>query len=149
VTNNYIGVKVPSRLRGQGKGQMSGTHEEVNGKMIAINDEFMKFNTLEDMARHHIDLLSRNRYQAFSGSVDEFAQRVKNGGYATASNYVSALNGMINSVRNSGVQIAQKGGQIKPNIIQRLEDRKKFHNFRMTLPPNLRPLSRDYNMRRY
>lgn len=43
----------------------------------------------------------------------------------------------------------QEGGQIKPNIIQRLEDRKKFHNFRMTLPPNLRPLSRDYNMRRY
>jgi hypothetical protein len=41
------------------------------------------------------------------------------------------------------------GGTLKPNFIQRLEDRKKFHNFRMTLPPNLRPLSRDYNMRRY
>ena len=37
----------------------------------------------------------------------------------------------------------------KPNFIQRLKDRKKFHNFRMTLPQNLRPLSRDYNMRRY
>lgn len=97
----------------------------MNGKLIAIDDEFMKFDSLEDMARHHIDLLSRKRYQAFSGGVGEFASRVKNGGYATASNYVSALNGMINSVRNSGVQIAQRGGQIKPNFLQRLEDRNR------------------------
>jgi flagellum-specific peptidoglycan hydrolase FlgJ len=67
--------------------------------MIAINDEFMKFDSLEDMARHHIDLLSRKRYQAFSGGVDEFAARVKNGGYATSSNYIDALNKMRDSVK--------------------------------------------------
>lgn len=51
--------------------------------------------------------------------------------------------------RVTGLGSHENGGPIKPNFIQRLEDRKKFRNFRMTLPKNLRPLSRDYNMRRY
>lgn len=134
VTNNYIGVKVPYKLKGKGKGQTVKTHEEVNGKLIAIDDEFMKFDSLEDMARHHIDLLSRKRYQAFSGGVGEFASRVKNGGYATASQYVPALNKMIDSVRNAKVQFNKRGGHLRPtayfqyggnivpNFIQRLED---------------------------
>lgn len=122
VTNNYIGVKVPSRLRGKGVGQSSKTHEEINGKMVPITDEFMVFKSLEDMAKHHIDLLSKKRYQAFSGSVDEFADRVKRGGYATASEYAPYLNKMIASVRNANISTMQKGGSIKPNFINRLED---------------------------
>lgn len=122
VTNNYIGVKVPSKLRGKGVGQSSKTHEEIDGKMVPITDEFMVFNSLEDMARHHVNLLSNKRYQAFSGSVDEFADRVKRGGYATASGYAQYLNKMIASVRNIDISKMQYGGLIKPNFIKRLED---------------------------
>lgn len=90
--------------------------------MVPITDEFMVFNSLEDMARHHVNLLSNKRYQAFSGSVDEFADRVKRGGYATASGYAQYLNKMIASVRNIDISKMQYGGLIKPNFIKRLED---------------------------
>lgn len=40
-------------------------------------------------------------------------------------------------------------GDRKYNFIEHLKDIKRFRNFRKTLPPNLRPISTDYNMRRY
>ena len=97
-TNNYIGAKIPAHLRG--KGQMSATKEEIDGKLVNQYAEFMKFNSLYDMAKYHVWLLNRDRYKAFNGNVSEFANRVKQGGYATDSRYIDSLNNVIRSIIN-------------------------------------------------
>lgn len=110
VTNNYIGVKVPSSQKGKGLGVISGTWEEYYGKRKDIFDEFRKFANSEDMVRYHIGLLSNKRYNAFTGDTALFADRVKAGGYATDSKYVEKLNRAIASM--------QKGAKfIKPDVL--------------------------------
>lgn len=57
-----------------------------------------------------MQLLNSNRYKAFSGPIQEFANRVYKGGYATAPNYVEALNRVIASAKNGGILKFQAGG---------------------------------------
>lgn len=127
---NFGGIK--------GKGTTKRTREVVNGKEVYINDSFRDFNSLEDYANYKIDLLNNNRYQAFSGDVSEFANRVHKGGYATDPNYSKVLNKIIASAKHGGVLKFQQGGitqgkewvknwyknrrpQIKNNIQQNLK----------------------------
>lgn len=127
---NFGGIK--------GKGTTKRTREVVNGKDIYINDSFRDFNSLEDYVNYKINLLNNNRYQAFSGDVSEFADRVHKGGYATDPNYSRVLNKIIASAKHGGVLKFQQGGitqgkewvknwyknrrpQIKNNIQQNLK----------------------------
>lgn len=99
---NFGGIK--------GKGSIKRTREVINGKDVYINDSFRDFNSLEDYANYKINLLNNSRYQAFSGDVSEFANRVYKGGYATDPNYSKVLNNIITSAKQGGVLKFQQGG---------------------------------------
>lgn len=93
---NFGGIK--------GKGTVRKTREVIDGKSQYINDSFRDFNSLEDYANFHIDLLNNNRYKAFSGNIYDFADKVARGGYATDPNYSHVLNKLIQSAKN-GIKI--------------------------------------------
>ncbi len=83
----------------KGKGTKKRTREVINGKDQYIYDSFRDFNSLEDYANYHVNLLNNNRYKAFSGTVNEFADKVAKGGYATDPRYKNILNKMIASAK--------------------------------------------------
>lgn len=99
---NFGGIK--------GKGTTKRTREVINGKDVYINDQFRNFKSLEDYANFKIDLLNNKRYNAFSGDIKEFANRVHRGGYATDPRYANILNQVIASVKHGGVLKFQQGG---------------------------------------
>ena len=74
--------------------------------------KFRKFNDLEDYAKYKVSLLSNKRYNAFTGDISQFYNRVKAGGYATDPNYVSKLM----NVYNSSVFSAKQGGSMPSKI---------------------------------
>ena len=80
--------------------------------MHRTKSKFRKFNSLDDYVNYKIDLLSRKRYQAFTGNPSQFYSRIKAGGYATDPNYVEKL---IN-VYNSSILSAKQGGNIPSRI---------------------------------
>lgn len=69
--------------------------EYINGRMQPVTSSFRNFSSPEEYARYKVKLLNNSRYKAFSGSVSEFAERVKRGGYATDPDYVAKLNNII------------------------------------------------------
>lgn len=102
---NFGGIK--------GKGSIKRTREVINGKDVYINDSFRDFNSLEDYANFKIDLLNSNRYNAFSGNISEFADRVQKGGYATDPNYSRTLNKVIATAKHGGTLKLQLGGVVQ------------------------------------
>ena len=90
-SKNIFGVK--------GKGDLYNTKEEINGKLVDVKDEFRRFNTYEESIRQYLDLLNSPHYSKFgvnkATNYKEQIQRIKNAGYATASNYVDAVLGVI------------------------------------------------------
>lgn len=90
---------MPQSKKGKGLGVRSTTWEEYKGQRQNTIDEFQKFDSIEDMARYHVALLSGKRYNAFTGAIDMFADRVKAGGYATDSKYVGKLQKAIASMQ--------------------------------------------------
>jgi len=84
-------------------------HKNV-GHDVYINDQFRNFKSLEDYANFKIDLLNNKRYNAFSGDIKEFANRVHRGGYATDPRYANILNQVIASAKHGGVLKFQQGG---------------------------------------
>lgn len=102
---NFGGIK--------GKGTKKTTREVINGKSIYIKDSFKDFNSLEDYINYKVNLLNNNRYKAFSGSVNEFADKVYKGGYATDPNYVQLLNKIIASMQKGGKIKFQTGGVLQ------------------------------------
>lgn len=99
---NFGGIK--------GKGTTKRTREVINGKDVYINNQFRNFKSLEDYANFKIDLLNNKRYNAFSGDIKEFANRVHRGGYATDPRYANILNQVIASAKHGGVLKFQQGG---------------------------------------
>lgn len=105
-TFNFGGIK--------GKGTVKSTREVLNGKDVRIDQEFKDFSSLEDYANYKINLLNNKRYNAFSGSVNDFASRVAKGGYATDPEYLKALQRVIKSVKLGGIlNKFQSGGKVK------------------------------------
>lgn len=86
-------------------------YDAIRG-MHKTKAKFRKFNSLEDYANYKINLLSGKRYQAFTGDISQFYNRVKAGGYATDPNYVSKLM----NVYNSSVFSAKQGGSMPSKI---------------------------------
>lgn len=54
--------------------------------------------------------MNNKRYNAFSGDIKEFANRVHRGGYATDPRYANILNQVIASAKHGGVLKFQQGG---------------------------------------
>ena len=100
-SKNLFGVKVPNSQKGKGKGHVYQTNEEINGKNIRIKDEFRKFDTYEQSIRQYLSLLSGRYYSGFgvtkAKDYKEQLRRIKEAGYATASNYVEAVLNVITS----------------------------------------------------
>lgn len=72
---------------------MRKTREVIDGKDVYINDEFRDFDSLEDFANYHINLLNNKRYHAFNG---DFINNVVSGGYATDPRYRNVLTRIYN-----------------------------------------------------
>lgn len=95
--NNLSGIKVMASQKGKGLGTVRKTREVVNGKDVYINDEFRDFNSLEDFANYHVDLLNNKRYKAFNG---DFISSVVKGGYATDPKYKNILTRIYNQIKS-------------------------------------------------
>ena len=80
--------------------------------MHTTKSKFRKFDSLDDYVNYKIDLLSKKRYQAFTGDPSQFYYRVKAGGYATDPNYIAKLTNMY----NSSILSAKQGGNIPSRI---------------------------------
>ncbi|MDA8689058.1 glucosaminidase domain-containing protein [Paracoccaceae bacterium] len=81
-SNNYFGIK--------GKGQEVTTHEEVDGLMVKLKDEFRTYDSLEDSVKDYGKFLKANkRYkplleaESFNEQIDALAAS----GYATDTRY--------------------------------------------------------------
>lgn len=79
----------------KGKGTTLWTTEVVNGLPQKIKQEFKDYDSIEDYALGHVNLLLGSRYQAFNG---DFASRVVSGGYATDPSYKSKLTSIYNDI---------------------------------------------------
>ncbi|MFL0366088.1 glucosaminidase domain-containing protein [Pseudobacillus sp. 179-B 2D1 NHS] len=74
------------------------TTEYVNGKKITVKAKFAKYATYYDSMQAHADLLMKERYQKHlrhARTIEEYAQGIKKGGYATDPNYARLLVGVI------------------------------------------------------
>lgn len=74
------------------------TTEYQNGKYVSVTAPFRKYNSYYESMQDHAKLLSSSRYATHltnAKSVNEFAEGIKKGGYATDPNYVSKLLGVI------------------------------------------------------
>ena len=95
--NNYFGIKAGSSWTGQTVNLQ--TKEVFSGVNTTIQSNFRVYNSLLDSIKDRNKLLSTARYTAVrqAQTPQEQAQAIKNGGYATATNYVSALMSTINT----------------------------------------------------
>ena len=88
--NNLFGMK-GTGTRGSAA---YNTHEFVNGKNVQVSAGFANYNTPYDSIDAYFNLIQKPRYAtkvAGAKTLNEFAQGIKNGGYATDPNYVSSL----------------------------------------------------------
>ena len=84
--DNFFGIK--------GKGQTFTTHEEIDGKMVKMQDSFEVHTGYAGSVRSYVDFLQRNpRYMdALSASTpQEQAKALQEAGYATDSEYANKL----------------------------------------------------------
>lgn len=104
--NNYGGIK--------GKSTSLRSTREWNGKsMERVKSYFRDFNSLEDYVKYKVGLLNSSRYRALTGRVEDFAKKVKAGGYATDPNYVKKINSIIANLRNGGILKCEHGSNTK------------------------------------
>lgn len=72
----------------------SKTKECYDGKtLVTINDTFRAYRTMEDSVRDYFDLIEMGRYKLSlkTDTVKDCITAIKNGGYATAPNYISTI----------------------------------------------------------
>jgi flagellum-specific peptidoglycan hydrolase FlgJ len=95
--NNYFGIKAGSSWTGKTVNMQ--TNEVFNGINTSINSSFRVYNSLLDSIKDRNKLLSTSRYASVrqAATPQEQAQAIKNSGYATALNYVSAIMNTINA----------------------------------------------------
>ena len=79
----------------KGKGTILWTTEVVNGVSQKVKQEFKDYDSIEDYALEHVNLLLGSRYQAFNG---DFANRVASGGYASDLSYKNKLTRIYNEI---------------------------------------------------
>ena len=97
--NNYFGIK---KHNWQGKTAKFWTTEVKNGQKIRIQSEFRAYDTLAEGIADRNKFLRENQRYALNGvfvanTPQEQVQALKNAGYATATNYVSAIMNTINA----------------------------------------------------
>jgi len=95
--NNYFGIKAGSSWTGPTVNMK--TNEVFDGVNTSINSNFRVYNSLIDSIRDRNKLLSTSRYASVkqASTPQAQAQAIKDSGYATALNYVSAIMSTINA----------------------------------------------------
>ena len=106
---NFGGVKA---VKGAPFVEKETKEYSSKGGMHKTKSKFRRFNSLDDYVNYKINLLSGQRYQAFTGDPSQFYSRVKDGGYATDPNYVAKLT----NIYNSPIFSAKQGGNIPSRI---------------------------------
>lgn len=101
-SNNYFGIK--SSKGWKGKTYNINTGEVLNGQNVTVNADFRAYNSVKDSIRDYVKFLKDNpRYEnagVFNAKdVKEQALRLKQAGYATATNYADTVNQIYNSVK--------------------------------------------------
>jgi flagellum-specific peptidoglycan hydrolase FlgJ len=92
--NNYFGIKADKSWKGRSVNMKTG--EVFNGKSVTINSDFRVYDSFLDSAKDYIKFLKTNprytKYGVFKAKdYKEQIQAIKNAGYATGTNYVSAV----------------------------------------------------------
>lgn len=93
--NNFFGLKAGSSYKGATVTMQ--TSEEVNGKRVTISDTFRAFKSVDAGVKGYFDFINTKRYENLKGVSDPetYLTNIKKDGYATASNYVASLMGVI------------------------------------------------------
>ena len=81
--------------------------------MERVKSSFRDFNSLKDYVKYKVGLLNSNRYRALTGRTEDFAEKVKAGGYATDPNYVKKINSIVANLRNGGILKCENGSNTK------------------------------------
>lgn len=86
--NNYFGIKGS----GPAGSVVCLTKEEVNGKIVQIEDNFKAYNSMEESIEDHTKLLL-NVYKKYTttGSVEDWCDALVKGGYSTSSKYKETI----------------------------------------------------------
>jgi len=84
----------------KGKGTIAKTQEYENGKMVTKEQEFQKYDTLEDSVKGYVGVLKQKNFAGVgkAKTVPEAIDAVVAGKYATAPNYGETLNKTYESV---------------------------------------------------
>jgi flagellum-specific peptidoglycan hydrolase FlgJ len=99
--NNYFGIKADKSWKGKTVNMRTG--EVFNGVPTTISSNFRVYNSFMDSAKDYIKFLKTNpRYTKFgvfkAKDYKEQIQAIKNAGYATGTNYVSAVLKIIGGI---------------------------------------------------
>lgn len=94
--HNYFGMKCGSYWKG--KSVNLKTKEEYNGKVVNITDNFRAYDSMDSGVRGYFDFISTPRYEKLKKAKDyfEYANFIKECGYATSSSYVTSLIKLVN-----------------------------------------------------
>ena len=94
--NNYFGIKAGSSWTGATVNKNTG--EVFNGQNVTISSNFRVYGSIEESLKDRIKVLEKSYPAALAATTpQEEIQAIKNGGWATAINYVSALTSTINA----------------------------------------------------
>jgi flagellum-specific peptidoglycan hydrolase FlgJ len=99
--NNYFGIKADSSWKGPSINLKTG--EVFNGKSVTINSNFRVYPSFLASAQDYIKFLKTNPRYTKAGvfkakNYTEQIQAIKNAGYATGTNYVSSVVGIIKGI---------------------------------------------------
>lgn len=99
--NNYFGIKADSSWKGRSVNMKTG--EVFNGEKVTINSNFRVYDSFLDSAKDYINFLKKNPRYTKAGvftakDYKEQIQAIKNAGYATGTNYVSAVINIVSGI---------------------------------------------------
>lgn len=90
--HNYFGLKCGSSWKGASV-NMTTKEEYKPGTLTTIKDNFRAYKSMEEGVKGYYDFINTKRYANLKNATTyaEYAQMLKNDGYATSSTYVSTL----------------------------------------------------------
>lgn len=93
--NNFFGMKCGASYKGN-KVTMQ-TREVINGKNVTVSADFRAYKTAAAGIKGYFDFINTARYQNLKGvtNAHQYLENIKNDGYATDPNYISAVMAVI------------------------------------------------------
>jgi hypothetical protein len=90
--NNFFGLKCGKNWKGAFV-TMNTKEEYVQGQLVTIRDNFRAFNNMSDGVKGYYDFISSVRYTnlKLADTSKQYAEYLKQDGYATSSTYVNTL----------------------------------------------------------